>query len=250
MLKFLTFLSLLFAFQVSSQLKLEVKVVDFEQNKSVLPKTFNINQSMIAHKGYVLEFTLTNTSDQPVSFPLDTLSYAIPFTEDTRVYYEEENVSSNPDRLYRLGVYGFIDQNGPVSEGGIGCEMPDIVENPDHKKAREEREKTISKWERKNHFKTQGLMVNNWYIMKSMVVMKPEERIQYKIYFNPFFKKLCHYCYTEYYDGLNPELPYEVNFKIILNKNLYTLLTEKQKRQYKNLYTEVVTSNTLRFEGQ
>jgi hypothetical protein len=61
MLKFLTFLSFLFAFQVSSQLKLAVKVVDFKQNKSVLPKTFNIYQSMIAHKGYVLEFTLTNT---------------------------------------------------------------------------------------------------------------------------------------------------------------------------------------------
>lgn len=249
MLKILTFLSLLSAVHICSQLKLGVKIADDEPNESMIPETFKMYTSGTAPKGYILEFIFTNTSSQAVSFPLDTRSYAIPFAEDTSVYYQEDNISSAPDRLYRLGVYGFINQNGYVPEGDIGCSMPDVTEHQESKKDREEREMMISTWKKETDFENEKQLVSNWYIMKNMRTLKPKESIHYKMYFNPFFKKLCHYCYHEFYDGLKPGLPYDVNFKVVLNEDVYQLMTTEQQKQYKNLYTKTVISNTLRFGG-
>lgn len=218
MLKILTFLSLLSAVHICSQLKLGVKIADDEPNESMIPETFKMYTSGASPKGYILEFILTNTSSQAVSFPLDTRSYAIPF-------------------------------DGYVPEGDIGCSMPDVAEHPESKKDREEREMMISTWKKETDFENEKQLVNNWYIMKNMRTLKPKESIHYKMYFNPFFKKLCHYCYHEFYDGLKPGLPYDVNFKVILNEDVYQLMTTEQQKQYKNLYTKTVISNTLRFDG-
>ncbi|MGG7467406.1 hypothetical protein ACVVIH_00790 [Chryseobacterium arthrosphaerae] len=48
---------------------------------------------------------------------------------------------------------------------------------------------------------------------------------------------------------LKTGLPYNVNFKVILNEDVYHLMTTEQQKQYKNLYTKTVISNTLRFDG-
>lgn len=58
--------------------------------------------------------------------------------------------------------------------------------------------------EKENDFENEKQLVNNWYIMKNMKILKSQESIHYKMYFNPFFKNLCHYCYYEFYDGLKP----------------------------------------------
>lgn len=245
MLKTLTLLSLFVTVQIYSQLKLEVKVLDYEQNASIVPRNLETLGSEKSYKGYVLECTVVNTSDQMVSFPLDISSYAIPFTQDIRDHVQEENQSSNPDLLHHLGVWGFVSQNGNTFEGDITSGMTDSVALPDEDKMIRDRENIIKEWGIENNIQNERAKVLNWYMIKNIRVLKPKERLSYKIYFNPFFKKMCRYCYQEFYYGLTSKSSYEVNFKIILDQNQYKVLTQKQKRKYKNLVTGVTISNTL-----
>jgi hypothetical protein len=230
--------------------KLKVKVLNDENSPSIIPTNLGTlgAETLYASKGYVLELTVINTSDHSISFPLDKRSYSIPFSEDIAVYYGEDNVSSSPDSQYRLCAYGFVTQNGKFFDGDIQCSMPDIIEHPEEQKMVENRKKSIEEWGRRNHLSDHTVNINNWYIMNNMVTLKPKSSFQYKIYFNPFFKKICRSCYHEFYNGIDSKMPYEVNFKIILNQDVYHLMTSGQKATFKNLLTETVTSNTLHLQ--
>ncbi|QIY90781.1 hypothetical protein [Chryseobacterium gallinarum] len=229
-----------------SQLKLVVKELDYEQNKSIMPQGLNTLGIEKEYKGHILELTVINESDNSITFPLDTLSYALPFTEDLNAYYQEQNLILAPDMVNSLAVYGFIYQKGKFFEGALGDEpsydYPGIM---DRNNFREKREKVINEWGLRNNIKDDVMRAYNWYLMKNLITIKPGKKIKYKIYFNPFFKMLNRYGEQEFYYQLNFKLPYKVNFKIICNENLYKLLTTRQRKEYKNLFIGVVESNTL-----
>lgn len=79
-----------------------------------------------------------------------------------------------------------------------------------------------------------------------MVSILPKENITYKLYFNPFLKKNNEYSDRLYYYQMDSKNPYNVIFRLILNKNLYKFLSSEDRKKYPNLFVGVVNSNNLK----
>lgn len=199
------------------------------------------------YPGHMLEITILNTSDKSISFPIDTLSYALPHAENIKYYYNDmRDLLANGDLYNTLGVYPFVYQNGSFKNVDIGTdpfyEEKQLVEIERLKKIRLER---INKWKESKKITDELFATYNWYIMNHMVTILPHQNIKYKLYFNPFLKKTDNYSASLYYLQMDPKIPYNVTFRLILKKNLYKFLSKEDKMKYPDLFMGIVTSTPL-----
>lgn len=246
----LFFIALFCSTFMKAQISLNVKEVDYKKFEFYIPQHQIVSNQEIKNKGHILEITLYNNSDKEVVLPIDTLSYAIPYTDKINQYYDNpENIISNPDVLNALGIYPIIYQNNQFKEQELAddpfYEEQSLEEKSQILKLRLEK---INDWKKSKKIDDQLSANYNWYLLKNMITIKPHQEIKYKIHFNPFSKMLHSLGYQEFYYRLKPNATYEATFKIILNKKLYQFLTKEDKEKYPNLFTGVISSNTMTFK--
>jgi len=245
----LSTISLLITTSLQSQLSLHVRELNYDTFKEYVPDDEFVKDIELQHKGHIFEISLLNNSEKSISLPLDTLSYALPYTEDIWRYYNGEDFRTAPDLFNVLGVHPFLFQRNKFIEKEF--DMPyhlNIIPPPDAKEknqSKTDRLTVIKQWKEKNKLSSDLHAVYNWYLLNNMVTIDPKATIKYKIYFNPFLKRQNVFDYHEFYWQLDAKIPYKANFKIILNKNLYKFLTKEDKLKYPNLFSGVVSSETL-----
>ncbi|MGH1518672.1 hypothetical protein [Chryseobacterium sp. JK1] len=231
----------------SAQLKLNVKKLDYDRTSKFIPDHYLAKEAENEYKGHLLEISVWNDSDQSVSLPLDSLSFGLGFSENLQEYFIGDGLLSVPDLNHLLGVYGFVYQSGKLIE-------PERADDPfyDYKgfediaKIEKQRNKEIKKWNQINQIKDVRDITMNWYLSKNIITLAPGKEFKYTLFFNPYLKMPYWYSSRDYYDQLNPNLPYTLTFKIICNENLYKLLDPEQKKKYKNLFVGVIESNALK----
>lgn len=234
-----------------SQVSLTVKELSLNNYKSYIPNNKESLDGEIYYPGHLLEISLLNESDKSISFPIDTVSYALPFTENLREYYNMvDNIPRKPDVRNMLSVFAFVYQNGDFKISDLGT-VPFYEEMQWREIDRIEklRLSKIYQWMTDKNISDELSGTYNWYLMKNMITIPAHKNIKYRIYFNPALKKLDKYSDTEYYFGWDPKIRSEVIFKLILPKNLYKFLTKEDRRKYPNLFTGIVSSNRIFFKG-
>jgi len=242
-------IAILFTIFVKCQLSLEVKEINYENFLNNVPKNkFSVDIEK-KYEGHILEISIINHSTHSISFPLDTLSYALPYTEKTEQYYSgKDNIPSEPDLLNILGIYPFVYQNGKFISREFDM-TPDpfyIVAEPKEKtEIKAQRLNKIKEWKQKNNIKSDLTACYNSYIVNHMITIAPNKEVKYKIHFNPYLKRLDSFGYQEFYWPLNSKSTYEVTFKLILTKGLYKFLTTEDKLKYPNLFMGVISSKKL-----
>lgn len=246
----LSFIVIFFGVFVKAQISLNIKEVDYKTFEYYVPQHQRVLNEEIRNKGHILEIYLINNSDKEIALPLDTLSYAVPYTDKIDQYYDKpEDIVSNPDIFNTLGIYPIIHQNNQFKEQELAdspfYEEAQLVEKAQIANLRLEE---INNWKKSRKINDQLFAVYNWYLLKNIISIKPHQEIKYKIHFNPFIKMLHSLGNQEFYYGLKPKATYEVTFKVILNKNLYQFLTKEDKEKYPNLFTGVISSNTMIFK--
>lgn len=239
----LSFFLLLCASFFYAQLRLQVKELNYDENLSLIPGHYSAKENETKYKGHIFEITIENYSDKPVSLPLDTLSFALPFSDNDEDYFTEDNLVSKPDIYNTLGLYAFVYQQKFI-EGSIGDDpLYDAKGFEDLAKINEERVKHIQIWNEQNQIPDKNNPYN-WYISKSFITIASGQVLRYVIHFNPFLKMHYWYSQREFYD-LHYNKPYSVTFKLIRPKILYRFLTAEQRKAYPHIYVGSVTSNTL-----
>ncbi|MFC3159187.1 hypothetical protein ACFOEQ_12245 [Chryseobacterium arachidis] len=102
----LSFIAIFLSVFVNAQISLNVTEVDYDTFEFYIPQHRTATDQEIKNKGHILEITLSNNSDKEVTLPLDTLSYALPYTDKANLYYNKpENIVSEPDITNVLGIY-------------------------------------------------------------------------------------------------------------------------------------------------
>lgn len=246
MIKIFSFTLLLLVSSFYSQLKLEVKELNYEQHKFLIPNHYTALEEEKNNRGHILELILTNNSDQRITLALDTTNYALPFTENLKAYYLNYNLVSTPDLDNSLSAYGFIYQSNNFFDRERNSQDLDNTALRKKKIIMDQRDKTILMWAKTNNITSNTAKVYNLYLVNNMIKIEKKSSIKYKIYFNPFLKMPHWYSFQDFYYQLNPKLPFELQFKIICDENLYKFLTFNQRKKYKNLFTGIIESNTLK----
>lgn len=243
------FLLLFVAFYTlaKSQLSLRVTEISYKENVRYIPKFDEVENREIRNKGHILEVSVKNLSDKPVSLPIDTLSYVMPYTDDIRLFYKnEDQIQPKPDVFNVFGVYPFVFQDEKFVSCDIGSEPyyeeKQLIEKHRIEKARLQ---IIENWKKGKNINDDLEANYNWYIMNNMVTIPAKQVFKFKLYFNPFLKLTSKYSYREYYYKLDSKKPMTVNFKLILPKEIYKFLSKDDKKKYKNLYVGIVESNNL-----
>lgn len=235
---------------VNGQVSLVVKEVTLNNNKTYIPNNAEALNTEAHYPGHLLELTISNRSDKSISLPLDTASYALPFTENTREYYKKnDDILPVPDLYNILGVTAFVYQKEKFITADIGS-MPfyEEMQWQEIQKMKKIRLSKIHQWMAAKNISDKLSATFNWYLMNHMITIPAHKRITYKIYFNPFLKKLEKYDSSFYYVNLDSKISYDVVFKLILKKNLYKFLTREDRLKYPNLFTGIVSSNRLVFK--
>lgn len=240
--------SMLFFDLADGQISMIVKELPTEKHKKYIPNNDPTTYYELSrHPGHVLEVKIRNDSDKSISFPLDTISYAMPFTENVKEYYNgRQNITPSPDLFNALGIYGFVYQNGIFKNYDLATapfyEEKQLMEIAKTKKLRQE---SIDQWNSSKKINDELIANYNWYIMNHMVTILPGQSYKYKFYFNPYVKKIDEYGYEQYYFQLDEKKPYDVIFKLILPKKIYNFLTKEDKMKYPNLFVGVIASAAL-----
>lgn len=248
MKKLFYILLLILGISAKSQITLHVKELNYEENKHYIPKNWFANDLEKKYTGHILEITIANISTKSISLPIDTLSYALPYTSEAKKFYKGlENIPPNPDLFNNLGVYGFVYQNKSFVSSDIApdpyWESGQLDENS---KVINKRQEKIEKHKKNKNLNKDLEAIYNLYLNENMIVIEPKKTFTYKLYFNPFLKMLHNYSYREYYFRLSSKIPYDVTFKLIFNNNLYRFLTKEDKKKYKNLFVGIINSNILK----
>lgn len=234
-----------------AQVSLTVKELSLNNYKSYIPNNKESLDGEIYYPGHLLEITLSNGSDKSISFPIDTVSYALPFTENLREYYNKvDNLPRNPDVRNVLSVFAFVYQKGKFKTFDLGT-VPfyEKMQWREIDKIEKIRLAKIHQWMTDKNIGNELSATYNWYLMNHMITIPAHQKIKYKMYFNPALKKLDKYSDIEYYFDWDPKISSEVTFKLILPKNLYKFLTKEDRRKYPNLFTGIVSSNRLVFKA-
>lgn len=237
---------------LNAQISLKINELDAKLHSYLLPNNSESQSNEIRHPGHFLEATLENNSDQEIWLPIDTISYAIPYNANPKIVYSKfGHYPPDPDLANNLGVYGFIYQNKKFIDGDRGTDPNwEIWQYDELAKNRNKRQEKINKHKKEKEIIKDEDAIYNYYLNENMVCLKPKNKLNFKFYFNPFLKVLDLYRYREYYFHLNHKSAYSVNFKIILNKNIYKFLTAEDKKHYPNLFKGIITSNTLEFQKE
>lgn len=234
----------------NSQISMLVKELPTDKYKYYVPDNDEATNYEYRYPGHIIEITISNTSDKHVSLPIDTASYAIPFTDNIELYYNgKPNIISKGDLYNVLGAYPFIYQKGIFKDFDAGTdpfyEEEQLIEK---RKIENARLQKIKEWKETKKITDELFATYNWYMMTHMVTILPHEKISYKLYFNPFLKKMSEYSDRLYCYQLDSKIPYNVTFNLILNKNLYQFLTIKDKKKYPDLFIGTISSNSLIFK--
>lgn len=240
----------MFCWHANAQLSMLVKELPVESFKSYIPNNRESLNHEIRYPGHVLEITLTNESNKSISLPLDSISYAIPYTENISEYYDRsENMPEKPDVYNLLGVFAFVNQKGKFKNLELGDPSYDVLQMQVIQKIEKQRLEKIRRWKEDKSISNQLSATYNWYLMNHMVTIPAHKNIKYKVYFNPALKLLNEYDDIQYYFGWDPKISSEVIFKLILPKNLYKFLTREDRRKYPDLFTGIVSSNRVVFKA-
>lgn len=246
---FLYIIAFFFTIFVQCQLSLKVKEMKYNDFLKYVPKNKFSADTEKKYKGHILEISIFNHSEKPISFPLDTLSYALPYAEDVKQYYKgKENISPEPDLFNVLGIYPFVYQNGKFISQEFDM-APDpfyVISEPKEKtEIKIQRLNKIKEWKERKKIDSDLNSSYNRYILNNMITIAPSTEVKYKIYFNPYLKRQDSFDYQEFYWPLNPKTMYDVTFKLIIAKDLYKFLTIEDKIKYPNLFIGVISSDTL-----
>lgn len=247
---FFSIILLIFFTLSKCQISMVVKKLSTDSYRDYVPDNVESKNYEYRYPGHILEITISNNSDKSISFPIDTISYALPYTDNVKKYYNgRANIINDGDLYNALSIYPFIYQNGSFKEVDMGTdpyfEEEQLIEIQNIKKIRTEK---INKWKKEKNITDELFAIYNWYIMNHMVTILPNEKIKYKIYFNPFLKKLDEYSDRLFYSNLDYKVPYNATFKLILNKGLYKFLSKEDKKEYPNLFTGIVSTTPLIIE--
>lgn len=248
---FFSLLLLIFGFYGKCQVSLSVQELPVDNFKNYVPDNQESLNYEIRYPGHLLEITIRNESNNSVSFPLDSASYALPYTDDTREYYRGvDNIIPNPDLYNISGVFAFVYQKGDFKTSDLGTDpFYEEIQWQEIRKIEKLRLEKIHQWMADKNISDELSATYNGYLMNHMITLPAHKSIKYKIYFNPFLKMLKKYSRREYYFRLDPKISCEVVFRLILNKNLYKFLTKEDRRKYPDLFTGVVSSNHLVFKA-
>lgn len=233
------------------QVSLVIRELPLNSNKNYIPNNVEALDNETHYPGHLLELSISNESNKSISFPLDTASYALPFTENTWEYYKNnDDILPVPDLYNILGVTAFVYQKGKFMRADVGS-MPfyEEIQLQEIHKIENNRLAKIYQWMANKDITDELSATYNWYLINHMVTIPAHKSITYKIYFNPFLKKLEKYDNSFYYVDLDSKVSYDVIFKLILKKNLYKFLTKEDRRKYPNLFTGVISSNRLVFKA-
>ncbi len=248
---FYSVILLIFCWTAKAQVSLSVKELPVESYRSYVPNNRESLNHEIRYPGHILEITISNESDRSVSLPLDSTTYALPYTDDVRKYYRGEvNMIPDPDLFNVLGVFAFVYQKGEFKISELDNEpFYDELQLQEIQKEKKLRLEEIRQWKENKNINSELSANYNWYLMNHMVTIPAHNHIKYKIYFNPSLKMLSEYSDMEYYYGFDPKISYEIVLKLILTKNLYKFLTKEDIRKYPDLFMGVLSSNRLLFKA-
>lgn len=246
-MKKLIILFTLLPLEFFSQLELKVSLLDRKSSEieKLLKNPYEKKESKYAN---LFKIEITNTSDKIVYLPLDTKSYAIPFSENIDDYYTDKNLKDNADLDNDLGVYAFVYQNDTFIESLPG--VSPYYEGHYLKKIEEmsnKRDKEIKKWAKSKDIKDLTMANYNKYLSMNIIKIMPHEKYEYTILFNPLIKMKYIYSKALYYTIDNSKT-YKVIFKIILPDRLKRLLTPSQEKLKKEMFSGVLESNPIVIE--
>ena len=148
---FLTFILFFICSSLKCQLSLNLRELNYHEFKKYIPDNEFVNNVELNHRGHILEISIINDSEKSISLPLDTLSYALPFTENTKKYYKGEDFIHDPDIFNVLGVYPFVYQKNKFinKEFDMPYHLEIVIPNQEEKgKFKTERLLKIKKFER------------------------------------------------------------------------------------------------------
>lgn len=243
----LVFLSLL-PLSLFSQLELKVSLLEKEVYKfeNFSKNSFEKEKSELAN---IFKLEITNNSEKAIYLPLDTKSYALPFSENIEDYFTEINLKNEPDLDNDFGVYAFIYQNNVFVENELvtspyyeGRHLKKLV------KLSKKREKKIKEWANLKGIDDFTLANYNRYLSHNILKIKPHEKYTYYVIINPLIKMK--YWYSKRFRYLIDEnKPYKIIFKIISSDRLKRLLLPSQEKLKTKLFYGVVESNPIFIEN-
>lgn len=110
--------------------------------------------------------------------------------------------------------------------------------------------KDINNWKKKNHFKSNKEALQNRYITKNLLLLKPFEKYSYEILLDlGSIKRTGTSALYDYYSlGFKK---YDLSLHLCITNNSYNWLTKQQKQQLKKykLFTGILKSNSYVFEA-
>lgn len=105
------------------QILMTVKKLPSNKYQHYIPENDEAQNYEYRYPGHILEITISNTSDKIISFPLDTMSYSLPFTADIKQFYNKRlNIITDGDLHNALGIYPFVYQNGVFKNYDVGTD--------------------------------------------------------------------------------------------------------------------------------
>lgn len=177
-------LLLLISTMLSAQLKLTVKELTYNRSSELISKHYLVLSYEERYRGHLLEISVRNDFDHPVTLPLDTLSFGMTFSEDFNEYFTSNGLLSDPDFNHLAGVYPFIYQSGKLAEPSRADDpLYDYQGFDDKGKIMKEREEEIEKWNKSNEIKDFKEDMMNWYLARNMVTIAPGKEFRYKMFF-------------------------------------------------------------------
>jgi hypothetical protein len=229
-----------------SQIKLNITAEKSEKFPKNL-HNFYQDYSAVEPYGYIFNIKIENISNNTISIPVDTVSYALPYTDNFSQFEKDKITSNDFVDFNMLSIYAFVYQNGSFLSSSLyddpQYENEQLLEK---RQVKDFFKNKIENWKIKKKLKSYSTTMYNWYILKNMITIPPKGYISYKIYFNPLLKTNEKYSFKEFYYNFNKKLSYDVEFRIIVPKKIYKFLTLEDRKKYLNLFSGL--SNSIRIK--
>jgi hypothetical protein len=214
----------------------------------------SINYSIVLKTtdAYQLKINIKNNTDSYYAIPLDIKGF--------KGYYESEYCGTFDDEEYpyrffaptvMLKVENTVDYLFPSSARGHIPEGEGAEKYiTDLQKIANKELKEIREWKKKNHFKSNKDALQNRYITKNLLLLKPYEKFSYEIPLNlgNISRTNTSVLYDYYSLGF---AKYDLSLHLCITENSYNWLTKQQKEKIKKykLFTGVIKSNSHIFKA-
>lgn len=191
----------------------------------------------------VADVCIFNDSDEYIVLPLDKRSL--------KPYFENQCSMTDYEFPYPiLGLTLLVENAGEKMVGNI--HSIEIPEGDDFSRILKERRESnkkyvayLKKWGEKNNFSNLNDAKINYYLFNNLIIMKPKQKLKFKIDVN--FENITNQKYIYYYYPIDFLMKNETKLSICIDSSIYDNLTVEQKKKFDKykFFTGKVESNTV-----